>query len=239
VTDALRSYLEIWDRKPVLRAIYADMFDRIADVCVPGPTLELGAGIGKLRQRLPDVISSDIQFSPWLSLVADAQALPFRDGTFANIVMIDVLHHVEFPVRFLRAAGRVLKHGGRLVLVEPAITWGSSLFYRYLHQEPVDMSAEIFSEGTPTPDRDPYAANQAIPTLLARESERFHRLIPELRVAEVSWFSLIVYPLSGGFKPWALVSEGMARQGMRLERRLERALGSLLGFRMLIVIERQ
>src|SRR5688572_22018819 len=111
----------MWDRKPVLRAIYRDMFDRIAHACGPGPTLEIGAGIGKLKERLPDVIASDIQFSPWLSLVADAQNLPFREGTFGNIVMIDVLHHVEFPLRFLHSAGKALRPGGRLVMVEPAI----------------------------------------------------------------------------------------------------------------------
>jgi SAM-dependent methyltransferase len=238
MTEALRTYRDIWEQKPALRAIYRDMFDRIADACGPGPTLEIGAGIGKLKERLPDVIASDIQYSPWLSLVADAQNLPFREGTFGNIVMVDVLHHVEFPLRFLRDAGSVLRSGGRLVMVEPAITWGSALFYRYLHQEPVDMSAEIFAEGTPTAERDPYAANQAIPTLLARHGERFHRLIPELRIASVSWFSFGVYPLSGGFKSWSLVGENMAKKGLALERRLEHSLGRQFGFRMLIVIER-
>ena len=228
----------MWDRKPVLRLIYRDIFDRVAAACGPGPTLEIGAGLGKLRDRLPDVIASDIQFSPWLSLVADAQNLPFRDGTLGNIVMIDVLHHVEFPLRFLRAAGQALRPGGRMVMVEPAITWGSALFYRYIHQEPVDTRAEIFADGVPDPHRDPYAANQAIPTLLARHRQKFHRLVPELRIKTVSWFSFFTYPLSGGFKPWALVNATLAKKGLAFERRLEALLGQSLGFRMLIVIER-
>jgi len=60
-----------------------------------------------------------------------------------------------------------------------------------------------------------------------------------LRIAAVSWFSFSVYPLSGGFKQWTLVSEGMARKGLKFERRLEPFIGRGLGFRMLIVIERQ
>ena len=28
--------------------------------------------------------------------VADAQNLPFADGTLGNIVMVDVLHHIEY-----------------------------------------------------------------------------------------------------------------------------------------------
>ena len=239
MTDVLQGYRDAWDKKPALRVTYYDIFDRIASVCVSGPTLEIGAGIGKLRERLPNVIASDIQFSPWLNLVADAQNLPFREGMFGNIVMVDVLHHVEFPIRFLRAAGKVLRPGGRLVMVEPAITWGSAFFYHWIHQEPVDMSAEIFSDGTPDPERNPYAANQAIPTLLAEQSQRFHELVPELRIVDVSWFSFAVYPLSGGFKRWTLVTEAMARKGVKLERRFEAPFGRWLGFRMLIVIERQ
>lgn len=236
--DTLSQHREIWNTKPVLRLLYGDMFDRIASACGPGPTLEIGAGIGKLKEQLPNVISSDIQFSPWLSLVADAQRLPFAEGTFGNIVMVDVLHHVEFPIKFLRAAGRVLRPGGRLIMVEPAITWGSSFFYRCLHQEPVDMSADIFRDGMTTPGRDPYAANQAIPTLLIQDAGRFHSLVPELRIDDVSWFSFAAYPLSGGFKKWALLSQRIAQRTLQLERRLETVFGRKLGFRMLIVIER-
>lgn len=236
--SALDQYLEAWNAKPVLRLLYADMFDRIASACGPGPTLEIGSGIGKLKEQVPDVICSDIQFSPWLNLVADAQKLPFADGTFGNIVMVDVLHHVEFPIKFLRAAGRVLRPGGRLIMVEPAITWGSSFFYRCLHQEPVDMSADIFLDGVTTPGRDPYAANQAIPTLLVRNASRFHSMVPEFRIGDVFWFSLAAYPLSGGFKKWALLSQRMARRALQLEHCVERVVGRTLGFRMLVVIER-
>lgn len=239
MADTLREHRDIWESKPALRLIYADIFDRIAAACGPGPTLEIGGGIGKLKARVPDVISSDIQFSPWIDLVADAQKLPFNSGTFGNIVMVDVLHHVEFPMKFLRTAAEVLRPNGRLVMVEPAITWGSALFYRYLHQEPVDMSANIFVDGEPNPARDPYAANQAIPTLLANNSTRFHQMVPDLKLADTSWFSFVTYPLSGGFKPWTLVSEAMARMGLKLERVLEPLVGPSLGFRMLIVVERR
>src|SRR5579863_9357222 len=126
MSETLDGYRSIWDRKPVIQAVYRDMFDRIAARCGEGPTLDVGAGIGKLKERLPDLIASDIQYSPWLDLVADAQHLPFAPGSLGNIVMIDVLHHVEFPIRFLRAAGTALRRGGRIVMVEPAITWGSA-----------------------------------------------------------------------------------------------------------------
>jgi SAM-dependent methyltransferase len=237
--DALSDYRGVWERKPVLRLIYDDFYDRIAAACRTGLTIEIGGGIGNLKQRLGEVVATDIQFAPWLDCVADAQRLPFADEAAANIVMVDVLHHLEFPVVFFREAARVLRPGGRAVMVEPAITWGSTLFYRLFHHEPVRTSAEVLMDGRPDPRRDPYASNQAIPALIAtRDRDRFHRLFPALRIEKVEWFALAAYPLSGGFKPWSLISAGMARRMLRLERALEPVLGRLAAFRMLLVVEK-
>lgn len=237
--DQLADHRSIWERKGVLRLVYDDFYDRIAAACRPGLTIEIGGGIGNLKHRLPDVVATDIQSAPWLDCVADAQRLPFADACAANIVMVDVLHHLQFPVVFFREAARILRPGGRALMVEPAITWGSSLFYRLLHHEPVRTSADVLGEGNPDPRRDPYDSNQAIPTLIAtRDRERFHRLCPTLRIALVQWFSFAAYPLSGGFQPWSLVGEGFARRLLRIERALEPALGRLTAFRILLVVEK-
>ena len=238
-SDPLQEFRTAWDRKPVLRTIYGDFYDRLAAECRPGVTIEIGGGIGNLKQRLTDAIATDIQLAPWLDCVADAQRLPFAAASATNIVMVDVLHHLQFPVVFFREAERVLRPGGRVLMVEPAITWGSTLFYRALHHEPVRTSADVLLDGEPDPGRDPYDSNQAIPTLLAtRDRDRFHGLFPGLRIVRVDWFALAAYPLSGGFKPWSLVGEGVARHILRLERAIEPALGRFAAFRMLLIVEK-
>jgi SAM-dependent methyltransferase len=238
-SEPLQDHRSMWQRKPVLRLVYDDFYDRIAQTCVPGVTIEIGGGIGNLKARLSDVVTTDIQFAPWLDCVADAQKLPFAVGLAANIVMVDVLHHIEFPVVFFREAERVLRTGGRIVMIEPAITFGSTLFYRLLHHEPVIMSADPLASGTPDPNRDPYHSNQAIPTLIAtRDKERFHSLFPALRIERIDWLSLLVYPLSGGFKPWSLVPTALGRQILRVERAIEPVVGRFAAFRMMLVIEK-
>jgi SAM-dependent methyltransferase len=240
MSESLASYRTIWKQKPVLRIVYDDLFGRIASRCVAGPTLEIGGGIGNLTGKIGGLISSDIQFAPWLDLVADAQRLPFCDGAIGNIVMLDVLHHLEYPALLFREASRVLKPRGRLIMVEPAITAGSTLFYRILHQEPVRMNVDPLFEGTPDENRDPYESNQAIPTLIATSyREEFHRKFPELTIRGIEWFSFIAYPFSGGFKPWCLISETVARAVLRLEKHFERAIGRIFGFRLLLVIEKK
>jgi SAM-dependent methyltransferase len=235
----LSHYRSRFESKPVLRLIYEDFGRRIAGARIHGTTLEIGGGAGTLPENGSQVISSDIQFAPWLNLVADAQRLPLADRSLANIVMVDVLHHLEFPLYFLREAARVLRPGGQVIMIEPAITPGSTLFYRLLHQEPVDMSVDPLISGALNPDRDPYDSNQAIPTLIAtRYHKQLAMLIPELSLTRIEWFSLFVYPLTGGFKPWSLVTCRTARLGLALERRMEGALGRLLGFRLFMVFER-
>jgi SAM-dependent methyltransferase len=239
MSAALDGYRQVWDGKPVLRAVYDDFYERIAARVRPGPILEIGGGIGNLRQRIDNVISTDIQFAPWLDCVADAQALPLGRDAVANIVMVDVLHHVEFPIRFFREASRVLRPGGRVIMVEPAITWGSSMFYRLFHHEPVRIRADPLAEGARQADRDPYDANQAIPTLIAtRDRDRFHASLPDLKITRTDWFSLLVWPLSGGFKRWSLVSSAFAVRLLKLERRLEPLIGRHVGFRVMLTIDK-
>jgi SAM-dependent methyltransferase len=233
------AHRELWARKPVLREVYGHLYRRMAAACVPGLTIEVGGGSGNMREFAPDVLSFDIVHEPWLDFVADAQALPLAAGCASNVVMFDVLHHIQYPVRFLRESARVLRPGGRLVFVEPGITPVSSLFYRLFHEEPVDMSVDPLADGSIDRHKDPYDSNQALPTLLVTRHRRAReRAVPELQELEVRWLSLFAYPLSGGFKPWSLLTPALARALLGVEDRLERSLGRLLAFRTFAVFER-
>jgi len=75
--------------------------------------------------------------------------------------------------------------------------------------------------------------------LVTRERDRFHQLLPELCIVRVEWFSLAAYPLSGGFKRWSLVSAGMVRRMLRIERAIEPALGRFMAFRMMVIVEKR
>jgi hypothetical protein len=45
-SDQLADHRSVWDRKPVLRLVYDDFYDRIAGACRGGLTIEIGGGIG-------------------------------------------------------------------------------------------------------------------------------------------------------------------------------------------------
>src|ERR1700687_4317158 len=206
----------------------------------PGSILEIGGGSGNFKSTVPYAVSSDIIMAPWLDVVCDAQRLPFADNSFSNIVMMDVLHHIENPVRALTEAWRVLSPTGRLIACEPAITPISGLFYRLMHAEPVDMSATPLMDGPITPGRDPFDSNQAIPTLLVgRFRNALKRAVPGLDLISIDRFSFLAYPLSGGFQPWSALPTAVADSLLTLEWRMRRVFGRLAAFRMLVVYEKQ
>jgi len=234
--DGPERYREIWRRKPGLRAVYADIYRRIGAHRRPGRTLEIGGGSGNLKDFAPDVVSTDILYVPWLDTVCDAQRLPFAAASFANIVLVDVLHHLERPVRFFVEAERVLEPGGRLIYCEPAITPLGGLVYRFFHHEPVDMRADPLADGPLTPGRNPYDSNQAIPTLLTgRHRDALAEKAPNLSLIALERFSFAAYLLSGGFRSWSLLPGFAAGPLLRLEWALRGIFGPLAALRLIAV----
>ena len=232
-------YRAIWHSKPVLREIYSDIYRRIVEALAPGKILEIGGGSGNFKEFAPDVISSDVMPADWLDIVCDAQLLPLEAGSVANIVMVDVLHHIESPALFLMEAERVLQPGGRLIFCEPAITPLSGIFYNNFHPEPVDMTVDPLSSRAITSTKDPWDSNQAIPTLLTgKYRDGVARLVPRLKLQPVELFSFVAYPLSGGFRDWSLLPAFLARPLLALEWNLRRVFGRLAAFRMLAIYEK-
>ncbi len=238
--DKLAKNGEVWVKKKVLREIYHNFYERIQAFLKDGVTLEIGGGTGNLKEYAPNVISSDIIDSPWLDCVFDAQSMPFKDNSVTNIVAIDVLHHIEFPIRFFNEANRVLKNGGRIILLEPAITPISYPFYHFIHEEDVILSQNPLLDGTPDPNRKPFDANQAIPTLIFNKYKKdFSKIYPNLNVIEMKYMSLFAYPLSGGFQKWCLVPSFLIKPLLSFENLIESWIGRVFGFRIFLVIEKK
>jgi SAM-dependent methyltransferase len=229
-----------WDDRPLVRALYRSWYARMAALLADadGPTVEIGAGIGTLRESIPGVVATDVEPTPWSERVVDAQDLPYEDSSLANLVGVDVLHHLPRPLKFLQEARRALRPGGRLVLLEPYGSPASTLSYRLLHHEDWDAGADPFADVSQSSDR-PLDANGAIPTLLFfRRADELRRRLPELEIVHRERLAMLAYPLSGGFTRRPLVPARAARRMLALEDRLG-GLAPLLAFRCLVALNRR
>ena len=235
----LEDYQNSWNKKPVLRAIYSDLYQKIENVALAGDTLEIGGGIGNFKIGSSRIIRSDIQHSEGLDVVADAQTLPFDNEVFSNIVLFDVLHHLQCPLLFFAEAQRILKPGGRVIMMEPGITPISKLLYKMGHEEPVEMGWDMNDPCKVDADKDPYDSNQAIPTILfKRDSQLFLAAVKGFKINSSDWLSLFAYPLSGGFKSWSLLPYKWVHTILKIEERILPFLGGLMAFRLMVVLEK-
>ncbi len=240
VSDALLyRHRAIWHRKPVLRQLYAGWYRQIVAWLTPGRTVEVGGGTGHLKADASGVCCTDIVSVPWLDAVADAQDLPFQSGSLANLVLFDALHHIENVSLFFDEALRTLKVGGRIIIMDPYMSWASWPVYRWLHPEAVDFSQDPLAITTHRADRPSFDSNQAIATILfEKELRRFQTRYPRVAVRHVRRVAFFAYPLSGGFEHPSLLPAWALAPILGLEHKLH-WLGRLLVFRMLVVLEHQ
>jgi ubiquinone/menaquinone biosynthesis C-methylase UbiE len=95
-----------------------------------GVMIDLGAGAVSLASYMPraataNVIAVDTELaslrgnSTPLRVVADAGALPFRDGSADVVGASCLLEHLEQPALVFTECRRVLRHGGALVVYTP------------------------------------------------------------------------------------------------------------------------
>lgn len=239
LVEALQAQERSWNARPLVRALYIGWFRQVCEALSPvsGRSIELGSGIGTLPQTCPRVEPTDVEATPWTSEVVDAEELPYADWSLANLVLVDVFHHLARPAQFFDEASRVLMPGGRVVILDPYCSPISTLAYRRFHHERTDLSAGAFEDDA-TIAAEPLASNQARSTLaFFRHEEELERRWPHLALVHRRRLALLAYPLSGGFTGTKFVSH---RVGLALER-VERAvgfLGPLLAFRRLVVLER-
>ena len=179
--DVLRRHHIVWTQKPVLRRLYASWYQEICRWLTPGLTVEVGGGTGNLKEFSPHVLCTDVVKMPWLDVLVDAQHLPFRSRSVSNIVLFDVLHHLENVRYFFDEALRVLVPSGRIVIMDPYVSALSWPIYRFLHPEPMDFRRDPLAIVAPFSQRQPFDANQAVARIVFERSyERFRHLYPNL-----------------------------------------------------------
>ena len=198
----MRSNQAAWRQRPLLRKIYGHFYRimRRALTPMPGPMVELGSGIGAVKEFIPGCITTDIFPNPWLDQQENAYALTFADSSISNIIMLDVFHHLTYPGTALAEFHRVLRISGRVIILEPAMSLLGKLIYGLFHHEPLGLERPISwlaPLGVDPKETDYYAAQANASRVFL--GHQFKEALSAWDIPVLEAFPDIAYVASGGF----------------------------------------
>jgi hypothetical protein len=231
---------EHWQRKPLLQQVYGQFYREIAqriDDTIPGTIVELGSGMGNIKEYIPGCITTDVFPNPWLDRVENAYDLNLGEGTVSHLILFDVWHHLEFPGAALREFSRVLTGRGRLIVFDPAMGLLGRFVCGLFHHEPLGLSDQIRWEAPPgfSPRESGYYAAQGNASRVFG-SNGFRDQLGAWRIAEIAYFSALAYLGTGGFRGPQLYPVKLLPLLNRVDSVL--SLFPSLASRMLVVLEK-
>ena len=106
---------------------------KLANIKPHHTVLDVGGGTGRVAVQMIPIAQCTIIADSALKMIQEAQKkginainasaeqLPFEEGAFDRIIMVDALHHVADQRQTLDELWRSLKPGGMLIIEEPDI----------------------------------------------------------------------------------------------------------------------
>jgi demethylmenaquinone methyltransferase/2-methoxy-6-polyprenyl-1,4-benzoquinol methylase len=122
----------LYDR--VIRVPDDDRLGELLGLPIAGRLLDAGGGTGRIAETLKDRVGHLTIADASLPMLRQAhekaccdvtaahtERLPFADGSFERVIVIDAYHHLKDQPESLCEFVRVVQPGGRLIIEEPDI----------------------------------------------------------------------------------------------------------------------
>ena len=91
--DLIEKNYKYWNQKPILKILYGDFYRRIAEQLSRLPEsriVELGSGLGNIREFIPNCIRTDLFPNPWIDQIENAYQLSFANESVSDLILTDI-----------------------------------------------------------------------------------------------------------------------------------------------------
>lgn len=230
-----------WKQKPLLQKLYGDFYRLIAQNLSNLPDaklVELGSGLGNIREVIPDCLCTDLFPNPWIDQIENAYKLSFEDESLTDLILTDVFHHLKYPGTALKEFWRVLRKGGRVIMLEPCMSALGVLVYGIPHDEPIAILRKIQWDAPEdwSHERINYYAGQGNATRIF-VGNKFRARLKDWREIKTIRLSALAYAASGGFSKPQLYPTSILPAIQKLENFLDR-FPALFATRLLVILEK-
>ncbi|HET9909252.1 MAG TPA: class I SAM-dependent methyltransferase [Anaerolineales bacterium] len=239
--DLIEKNQEYWNRKPLLRTLYRDFYTLISthlSRLPDGKIVELGSGLGNIHDVIPECIRTDLFPNQWIDQIENAYKLSFADESVSDLILTDVFHHLKYPGTALNELYRVLRKGGKVIMLEPCISALGLVVYGALHDEPIAVTKDIewFAPETWSPENIDFYAAQGNATRIF-VGNKFRLNLKNWKSIKTIRLSAIAYAASGGYSKPQLYPTAFLPLIKRLEKVLD-LFPILYATRLLVILEK-
>jgi SAM-dependent methyltransferase len=232
---------DIYKKKKIIKLVYKNYYLLIKNNLLKKKNyhiLEIGSGGGNIKKVIPECITSDQFRNKNIDSIENIYKIKFNNNSLSNIILIDVFHHLEYPLVALNEIDRVLIKHGRLIMIEPAMGLIPRIIYKIFHYEPNGFNIKI-NKRKKLPinfNFNKYFASQSFPWRIFFLNEL--KLKKKFNINKVTLFSDFAFLLSGGYSYRSFYPEKLYPVIKYIDKFLSIISLRIFSSRMLVVIKK-
>jgi SAM-dependent methyltransferase len=232
---------DIYKKKKVIKLVYNNYYSLIKNNLLKKNNydiLEIGSGGGNIKNVIPECITSDQFKNRNIDRIENIYKIKFKNNSLSNIILIDVFHHLEFPLVALNEIERVLIKNGKLIMIEPAMGLIPRIIYKIFHYEPNGFNIKInrCKKLPINTNFKKYFASQSFPWRIFFLNEI--NLKKKFNKKKITLFSDFAFLLSGGYSYRSFYPEKLYPVIKYVDKILSILNLRIFSSRMLIIIQK-